>query len=340
MSNLFKTIRIGNVEIKNRLVMPPMCMYSADHQGNSQDFHLIHYSARAIGGIGLIILEATGVEDAGRITQHCLGLWNDKQLEGIKKIAYTTKSQGAAIGIQLAHAGRKCDVGSVDEIYAPSQLAFSEKYRQPKKMDKFDIQRVVEAFGEAAGRAKIAGFDIVEVHAAHGYLLSSFLSPLANKREDEYGGSYENRARILGEVVSSIKSNFNGLIIVRISAKDYADFGNRPEDLAKMINIVKNKGIDMLDISSGGVSANERRSIYPGYQLQLAETIKKYSNLPVIAGGLLTSPHHMEEIISNNRADMVYVGRELLRNPHFAFLAAKELRYALDLPSQYALSWV
>jgi len=334
MSKLFNNYTIGKLEIKNRLAVPPMCMYSAK-DGHASDFHTIHYGSMAIGGAGLIIVEATGVSPCGRITDNCLGAYEDSHIESLKRIADAIKSGGSVPAIQLNHAGRKC-TADVPEIYAPSAIAFDSSYRVPIEMNQKGIQTTIDAFKSAAKRAGEAGFEMIEIHGAHGYLLSSYLSPLSNKRTDEYGGSHENRARIVGQVIKAVKEVFKGAICLRVSAKDFVDGGNNTSDVGTMINSIKNNGIDIVNVSSGAVApVTSAIPIYPGYQVKLAEEIKSITGLPVMAGGLLTSPLQMEEIIANERADMVYVGRELLRNPHFPLLASNELKAKMPWPVQY-----
>jgi len=301
--------------------------------GHVADFHVTHYGARALGGVGLIIVEATGVADNGRITDNCLGIYDDSHTEGLSLIAAAIKTYGAVAAIQLGHAGRKC-TANVPEIVAPSALAFDSNSRMPREMSLEDIAAIVKDFKEAAKRAFEAGFEMLEIHGAHGYLLSEFLSPICNKRSDEYGGSPENRTRIVGQVVKAVREVFAGPICLRVSADDFLPEGNHPADLAAMINSIKAYGIDIVDVSAGAV-APASFSTYPGYQVKFAETIKTLTNLPVMAGGLLTSAHHMEEIVANDRADMVFVGRELLRNPNFPLLAARELGAAQSWPRQY-----
>jgi len=332
MSKLFESITINDLSIKNRLVMPPMCMYSAK-EGHVSDFHVTHYGARAIGGVGLIIVEATGVASCGRITDDCLGIYEDSHTEGLARIASVIKTYGAAAAIQLGHAGRKCTAG-VPEILAPSAIAYDGKYKVPREMGQADIESVVQEFKSAAGRAAQAGFDMVEIHGAHGYLLSTFLSPLSNKRVDEYGGSHENRARLVGKVVKAVKEVFPGPVCLRVSSEDFLPEGNRPADIAMMINSVKAHGIDIVDVSAASV-APAKFPVYPGYQVKFAEEIRELTSLPVMTGGLLTSPFQMEEIVANGRADMVYVGRELLRNPQFPLWAAKKLGVDQVWPKQY-----
>ena len=334
MNKLFSEITVGSVRLKNRIVMPPMCMYQSDDSGKVKDFHVTHYTTRAIGGVALVITEATAVEPCGRLSDQDLGIWSDDHIEGLKKITDQVKSSGAHIGIQLNHAGRKCGAKSEKNIYAPSPIAFSEEYLVPVEMREEDIQRVVTLFQDAAKRAKKAGFEMVEIHGAHGYLLSQFMSPLANKRTDRYGGSYENRVRIAGEVIDAVKSVYDGVIGFRVSAEDYTIGGNHPSDLVQMINLVKDKGVDIINVSSGGV-AEASIPLYPGYQVKFAEEIKKGCRLPVIAGGLLTNELMLEEILCNDRADMVFLGRELLRNPYFALKAAHTLKADIAWNTSY-----
>lgn len=335
MTKLFSKFELKGMELKNRIVMPPMCMYTAE-DGMANDWHFVHYTTRAVGGVGLIIFEATGVESRGRITDRDLGLWKDEQVEGLRKIVTACQSQGARVGIQLGHAGRKSEVMSEPSI-APSPIAFSEKYRVPVEMTKNEIKAVEIAFREAARRADQAGFDTIEIHAAHGYLISEFLSPLTNKRTDEYGGSEENRGRFLKEILQEIKTVWpeEKPIIVRVSAEDYAEGGNHDDTMANILNALKKEGIDLVNVSSGAV-VNITMKVYPGYQTKFAETIKNSTQLSVITGGLITSPLMAEEILQNDRADFIFLGRELLRNPYWPLQAAKELKEELEWPVQYS----
>ena len=336
MTKLFSNIKIKDLELKNRIVMAPMCMVAADEEGYAKDWHEIHYASRAIGGTGLIILEATAVESRGRIKEGDLGIWDDSHIEGLARIVQSSKALGAKVGIQLAHAGRKCEVKS-EKIIAPSPIAFNDTYPTPEEMTIDDIKFVINAFKEGARRANEAGFDTIEIHGAHGYLINEFLSPLTNKRKDEYGGSIENRVRFLREITQEIKTVWpeNRPIILRVSAEEYVEDGNHPEDLVEIINIVKDEGIDIIDISSGGV-VPARIDVYPGYQIPFAETIKKGTNLPIIAGGLVTEPDMAEEILKNNRADFIFLGRELLRNPYWPLQAASKLNYDMEWPYSYS----
>lgn len=335
MSKLFASYILKDLELKNRIIMSPMCMYSAGDDGKVTDWHIIHYASRAVGGVGLIIQEATAVESRGRISSNDLGIWDDSQIDGLKKIVDTVKSSGAKIGIQLGHAGRKCEAES-EKIIAPSSIAFSEEYRVPDEMTKEDIKTVVEAFKAAAQRAKQAGYDILEIHGAHGYLINQFLSPAANKREDEYGGSPENRARILKEIIRAVREVWpeEKPLMLRVTAEDYVDGGNHPEDLAVLINLVKEYGLDLIDVSSGGV-VSAAPKVFQGYQVKFAEVIKEKTGLPVVAGGLIIDPNMAEEILQNNRADMVFIGRALLRNPYWPLQADYELSNETNWPVQY-----
>lgn len=335
MSKLFSSLKIKDMEIRNRIVMPPMCMYSSDNSGKANSWHFVHYTTRAIGGVGLIIIEATAVEPRGRLSDNDLGLWDDSHIEGLANIVKEVKKYGAKIGIQINHAGRKC-AANEEVIIAPSAIAFDETYKTPVEMTKDDIKSTVNLFKNAAYRAYKAGFDMIEIHGAHGYLINQFLSPLTNKRTDEYGGSKENRARFLKEVIRAVREVWpeEKPLGVRVSAEDYVEEGNHDTDLADIINMVKSEGIDLVNVSSGAVVPVNMK-VYPGYQVKFAETIKKMTGLPVIAGGLITEAVMAEEILQNERADMVYMGRELLRNPYFPLHAAKEVRDDFAWPKQY-----
>ncbi len=335
MTKLFSEFRIKSLSLKNRIVMAPMCMFCADQAGNPNDWHFTHYTTRAVGGTGLIILEATGVESRGRITDRDLGLWKDEQIEGLKRIVDACHSHGAKVGIQLAHAGRKSEVAS-EPCIAPSPIAFSDRYRVPVEMSIKDISEVQAAFREAARRAELAGFDVIEIHGAHGYLINEFLSPLTNHRTDEYGCSAENRSRFLKEILREVRRVWpeNKPVIVRVSAEEYSEEGNHDYTVAGMLKELKEEGIDIVNVSSGGV-INVSPNAYPGYQVKFAETVRKETQLPVIAGGLITSSLMAEEILQNGRAELIFLGRELLRNPYFPMQAARELKEELTWPEQY-----
>jgi len=310
-------------------------MYSSDDSGCVKPWHYIHYATRAIGQVGLIIIEATAVEKRGRISGNDLGLWDDSLVEGLASIVDEVKKHGARIGIQLNHAGRKCNAPN-ENIIAPSPIPFDESYKVPREMTAEDIKKVVEAFALAAQRAKMAGVDLIELHGAHGYLINEFLSPLTNKRSDEYGGCVENRVRFLREIIAAVRQVWpqEKPLMLRVSAEEYAPGGNHAEDVAQIINLVKDEGIDIINVSSGAV-VPAKITVYPGYQVTYAETIKRLTGLPVVAGGLITEPYMAEEILQNQRADMVYIGRELLRNPYWALQAARKLNIDIAWPYQY-----
>lgn len=338
MSKLFRSYTVKNLELKNRIVMAPMCQYSADEEGFANSWHTVHYATRAIGGVGLIILEATAVEPRGRISANDLGIWKDEHVDGLKALVAECKKHGAKMGIQLAHAGRKCGIDS-ENIVAPSPIAFSDEYQRPTELTKDEIQNIVQSFKSGAQRSLEAGFDIIEIHGAHGYLINEFLSPLSNQRTDEYGGSLENRVRFLKEILEEVRTVWPRELplILRVSAEDYISEGNHPEDLAAMINLLKDYEIDIVNVSSGAVVTAPIKA-YPGYQIPFSEVIKKETNLPTIGGGLITSPLMAEEILRNNRADFIFLGRELLRNPYWPLHAAKEVRDDISWPVQYERS--
>ena len=334
MSLLLSEYQLKDMKIRNRIVMPPMCMYSAQ-EGMVNDWHLIHYATRAVGGVGLILIEATGVESRGRITDHDLGLWKDEQVEGMARLVRICKEQGAKVGVQLAHAGRKSEV-TLEHPVAPSPIAFNDKYRTPAELKKEELPGIITAFRDAARRADQAGFDTIEIHGAHGYLINEFLSPLTNKRTDEYGGSPENRSRLLKEILRQVRSVWpeRKPLIVRVSAEDYVEEGNHVEVIAGILKELRGEGIDLVNVSSGGV-VNVGMKTYPGYQVEFAETIRKETKIPVMAGGLITSAKKAEKILKNEQADLIYIGRELLRNPYFPLQAAKELGADYEWPVQY-----
>lgn len=337
MSLLFKELNIKGLSLKNRVVMAPMCTNSAV-DGYSNDWHYVHYGTRAVGGVGLIILEATAVERRGLICPDDLGIWDDSHIEGLKSVTEFCKDNGAKIGIQLSHAGRKCELEN-EEIIAPSSLAYNEEYMLPKKMTLEDINEVINSFKEGARRALKAGFDTIELHGAHGYLIGQFLSPLTNKRDDEYGGSPENRIRFLKEILREVKMVWpeDKPIVLRVSAEEYDENGNDPIATSELINLVKEFGIDIVNVSSGGV-VPAKITTYPGYQIDYSQIVKNKTKLPTMGGGLITSPLMAEEILRNNRADLIYLGRELLRNPYWTLQAAKILEDDITWPIQYERS--
>nr|WP_263325815.1 NADPH dehydrogenase NamA [Neobacillus sp. Marseille-Q6967] len=335
---LFSPFTIKDVTFKNRIVMAPMCMYSSHNKdGHIQNWHRTHYTTRAVGQVGLIIVEATAVTPQGRISPQDLGIWSDDHIDGFKEIVSLMKEHGAKTGIQLAHAGRKAVLEG--EILAPSAISFNEKMKTPKEMTKADIAETVEAFKKGAERAAKAGFDVIEIHGAHGYLINEFLSPLSNKRTDEYGGPADHRYRFLSEVIDAVKSVWEGPLFVRVSAHDYNEDGLTPEDYITFSQWMKDQGVDLIDVSSGGV-APAQINVYPGYQVKYSETIKNGTEIPTGAVGLITTGKQAEEILQNDRADLVFLARELLRDPYWPRTAAKELGVQIEAPKQYERGWI
>lgn len=330
----FSNYELKNLILKNRIVLPPMCMYSSDNYGLVKDFHKIHYSARALGGVGLIILEATAVESRGRISSQDLGIWSDDHIDGLSSIVELVKPYGSKIGIQLAHAGRKCGADN-EIIVAPSPIPFSDEFKNPMELSHNDIKDVIHAFTEGARRSNEAGFDTIEIHAAHGYLIHQFLSPLSNRRTDEYGGSLQNRTRFLKEILNSIKLVWpdEKPILLRVSADDYMDGGINIEEMVNIINEVKNL-IDMVHVSSGGLVLAPI-NLFPGYQINFSDIIRNRCNKPTIAVGLIKDYDQVEEILSNNRADLVALGRELLREPFWVLNTASKNDIKIKYPRQY-----
>lgn len=317
--------------------MSPMCMYSVvDQSGRVQDWHKIHYPSRAVGGVGLILVEATAVTAQGRITPQDLGIWSDEHVEGLRELTRLVHGQGAHIGIQLAHAGRKAVLDG--PIIAPSAIPFDDKSKTPEAMTLQQIRETVTAFTAAAGRAKDAGFDVLEIHAAHGYLINEFLSPLTNHREDEYGGDRDRRYRFLREVIEGIQSVWDGPLLVRISAHEYHPEGNTPDDLVYYAKQMKAQGIDLIDVSSGAVVGGSPK-VYPGYQVPFSEEIRSGAGIATGAVGLITEPEQAEEILQSGRADLVLLGRELLRDPYWPRAAAKRLGAELAAPKPYQRGW-
>ncbi|HJF30990.1 MAG TPA: NADPH dehydrogenase NamA [Sporosarcina psychrophila] len=338
MAKLFEPFTIRDVEFKNRIVMSPMCMYSSHNEdGMIEDWHKTHYATRAVGQVGLIIVEATAVQPAGRISPQDLGIWSDDHVEGLTEVVRLMQQHGAKAGIQLAHAGRKATVEG--DIFAPSALAFNDKYKSPVEMTKDDIKTTVQAFKDGAIRAKKAGFDVIELHGAHGYLINEFLSPLSNKRTDEYGGSAENRYRLLRETIDEVRTVWEGPLFVRISANDYTDGGMTPEAYVEMAKWMKEQGIDLIDVSSGAV-VPAAIDAFPGYQVKFSETIKDGADILTGAVGMITTGIQAEEILKNGRADMILLARELLRDPYWAYTAAKELRVEIQSSKQYERGWM
>jgi len=340
MSGLFTPIRLREVEIPNRIVMPPMCQYSASGDGAANDWHLAHYSARAAGGTGLIILEATAVEPGGRITDADLGIWSDGHVPMLGRIAEAVHRSGARAGIQIAHAGRKSTATGQAPV-APSPIAYDGESATPRELTAEEISGIVEAFARGAERANEAGFDLLEIHAAHGYLLSEFLSPVTNRRRDGYGGDIKGRSRMLREALAAARGKWPEAkpVSVRISAVDHVPGGVEIEDSVRLVEsfITGNDcGVDIWHVSSGGIApSSSPPSPHPGFQTPYSQEIKKMTGARTIAVGGITTAELASEIVSNGRADMVALGRELLRNPYWALGAAKELGVDIRWPVQY-----
>lgn len=336
-TKLFSPYTIKNMTLKNRIVMAPMCMYSShEEDGKVQNWHYTHYVSRAVGQVGLIILEATAVTPQGRISPQDLGIWSDDHIEGLSKLTRLMKDYGSKTGIQLAHAGRKAVIDG--DIIAPSAIPFNETMKTPKEMTMEEIKDTIHAFKKGAERAKEAGFDCIEIHGAHGYLINEFLSPLSNKRNDEYGGSPENRYRFLREVIEAVQEVWEGPLFVRVSASDYHDDGLKIEDYVLYSQWMKEQGIDLIDVSSGAL-VPARINTFPGYQVPFSEKIKHGADIPTGAVGLITTGIQAEEILQNDRADLIFIARELLRDPYFPRAAAKELGVTIEPPKQYDRGW-
>ncbi|MBY8913569.1 NADPH dehydrogenase NamA [Bacillus sp. YC2] len=334
---LFTPWTIKDVTIKNRIVMSPMCMYSShEKDGKVQPFHMAHYISRAIGQVGLIIVEASAVNPQGRISDQDLGIWSDEHVEGFANLTEQVKAQGSKIGIQLAHAGRKAELEG--EIYAPSAIPFDEQSNTPVEMSAEQIKETIHEFKQAAARAKEAGFDIIELHAAHGYLIHEFLSPLSNHRTDEYGGSPENRYRFLRETIDAVKEVWDGPLFVRVSASDYTDKGLDIADHIGFAKWMKEQGVDLIDCSSGALVQADI-NVFPGYQVSFADKIREQAEIATAAVGMITTGTMAEEILQNGRADLIFIARELLRDPHFARTAAKQLNTEIPAPVQYDRAW-
>lgn len=337
LSKLFSPIDFKEITLKNRIVMSPMCMYSSmDKDGKVTPFHLTHYISRAVGQAGLIMLEATAVQPEGRISDQDLGIWDEYHVTGLKELNKKIHHYGAKSGIQLAHAGRKAELKP--PIYAPTALPFNESSVEPIAMNLEEIKAAIEAFKNGARRAREADFDIIEIHAAHGYLINQFLSPLTNHRSDEYGGNRDKRYRFLKEIIEAVKLEWNGPIFIRISADEYHNQGNTEEDFIYFAKQMKAQGTDLIDCSTGGV-VPARVKAYPGYQLKHSELVREEAALATGAVGLITTGIQVEEILQNERADLIFIGRALLRNPYWAKEAADELGYQLEAPKQYKRGW-
>lgn len=349
MTRLFSPLKIKSIEFKNRIAVAPMCQYSSE-DGFANDWHLVHLGSRAIGGAALIIQEATAVSPEGRITPDDLGIYKDDHLPKLAQITDFIRSNGAVAGIQLAHAGRKASHTSpwnggkqipVAEdgwqTVSAGNIPFKATEEPPAALDKKGILKVIDDFASGARRALTAGYQVAEIHAAHGYLLHQFLSPLSNNRSDEYGGSFENRVRLLVEVVEAVKEVWQKdyPLFVRISGTDWADGGWDMEQSVKLAVLLKNKGVDLIDCSGGGLVPDAKVPVKPGYQVPFAERIRKEAGILTGAVGLITTAQQAEDILINGQADMILMARQMLRDPYFPLHAAHALQEEIKWPVQY-----
>ncbi len=351
MAGLFSEFKLRDITLSNRIGVSPMCQYSG-RDGLTGEWHTVHYGSRAVGRAGLVLTEAVGVTPDGRISPQDLGIWSDAHVEGLARCVRFMHDQGSVAGIQLAHAGRKASVpvpwkggfvepkeaGGWSPIWAPSAVPFNDESAVPRALDAAQIRDLAAAFAAAARRARAAGFDVVEVHAAHGYLLHEFLSPLSNRRTDEYGGSFENRTRAVREVVAAVRGVWpDGLpVFVRLSATDWADGGWDIEQSVALARQLKPMGVDLVDCSSGGLLPHVRIPTAPGYQVPFAARIRREAEIATAAVGLIREPEQADQIVRQGQADVVLLGREMLRNPYWPQHAARRLGVPVPHPVQYA----
>src|SRR5579871_2308163 len=350
MAHLFDPLKIRDITFANRVFVSPMCEYSSI-DGYATDWHLVHLGSRAVGGAGLVLTEATAVLPEGRISPQDLGIWMDDHIGPLARIVRFIHGQGSVAGMQLAHAGRKAStyrpwdgqgaipesVGGWQKVVAPSAIQFADSYPMPQALSRDGIREVVNAFAAAAKRAWAAGFRIIEIHAAHGYLLHEFLSPLSNQRSDEYGGSFENRTRALHETIVAVRRVWpeRAPLFVRISATDWVDGGWDVQQSVELARQLKGLGVDLIDCSSGGNSARAKIPVGPAYQTPFAEQIRREANILTGAVGMITSPAQAEQIITAGQADAVLLAREFLRDPYFPVHAAQQLGQTTSWPVQY-----
>lgn len=347
---IFSPLTIRGVTLRSRIGVSPMCQYSSV-DGHATPWHLVHLGSRAVGGAALVFTEATAVEASGRISPGDLGIYSDTHCEMLEAITDFVRGQGAVAGIQLAHAGRKAsttrpwdghraarrDEGGWDEVDAPSAIPFSDTYPAPRQLDHAGIARIVEAFRAAAERALVAGFEVAELHAAHGYLLHEFLSPLSNHRTDSYGGSFDNRIRIVCETVAAVRTVWPDTLplMLRVSATDWIDGGWTIDDTVELARRVGELGVDIVDCSSGGNTPTAEIPVRPGYQTPCAERVRREAGVMSAAVGLITDAAQANEIVATGQADIVLLARQLLRDPYWPLHAAKELGVEVDWPVQY-----
>jgi 2,4-dienoyl-CoA reductase-like NADH-dependent reductase (Old Yellow Enzyme family) len=349
MPHLFEPLTLRGITLANRIVVSPMCQYSA-FDGVANDWHFVHLASRAVGGAGLVFTEASAVTPDGRISPEDLGIWHDVHGAALERTVRFIKTQGSAAGMQLAHAGRKgsthrpwSGTGAVPleqggwEPIGPTNQPFAPNYPVPRAMTKADIDEVVAAFAQAAGRALRTGFDIVEVHAAHGYLIHEFLSPLSNTRTDEYGGSFANRIRFALEVVDAVRAVWpeDRPLFVRISASDWVEGGWTIEQSVELARLLRGHGVDLIDCSSGGNAAQAQIPVGPGYQVPFAEAVRRDAGIPTGAVGLITTSSQADQIVRSGQADVVLMAREMLRDPYWPLRAARELGHLVPWPAQY-----
>jgi 2,4-dienoyl-CoA reductase-like NADH-dependent reductase (Old Yellow Enzyme family) len=350
MTHLFDPLSIRDLAFANRVFVSPMCEYSSK-DGFATDWHLVHLGSRAVGAAALVLTEATAVLPEARISPDDLGIWSDDHVEPLARIVRFVHEQGSVAGMQLAHAGRKASThrpwaghGTVPEsaggwkkVVAPSALAFAEHYPMPQALTGDGIREIVAAFAAAARRACAAGFRVIEIHAAHGYLIHEFLSPLSNRRQDAYGGCFENRIRFLREIVAAVRSSWpeRAAVFVRISATDWIDGGWDVAQAVELARGLRELGVDLIDCSSGGIVPNATIPAGPGYQAPFAERIRREAGVMTAAVGMITSPVQAEQIIGTRQADAVMIARELLRDPYWPLRAARELGQSISWPVQY-----
>ncbi|MDE3136113.1 MAG: NADH:flavin oxidoreductase/NADH oxidase [Acidobacteriota bacterium] len=350
MAHLFEPLKLRGVQFANRIAVSPMCQYSCS-DGMANDWHFVHLATRAVGGAALVFTEATAVTPEGRISPRDLGLWSDRHAEPLERIVRFIHEQGSLAGIQLAHAGRKASThvpwegrgmisqsqGGWERVVAPSAIPFSEDYPQPQSLSISEIQDVVRAFAAAAGRAAEAGFDVVEIHAAHGYLLHEFLSPHANHREDAYGGAFENRTRLAREVVEAVRRVWPEThpLLIRISSTDWVPCGWDVEQSVELARQARLLGVDLVDCSSAGIVPGEKIPVVPGYQTAFAERIRREAGIATGAVGMITDPVQADHVVRSGQADLVLLAREMLRDPYWPLRAARELGQTASWPVQY-----
>jgi len=350
MAHLFEPLRLRGVELPHRILVSPMCQYSCV-DGLANDWHLVHLGSRAVGRAAAVLTEANAVSPEGRISPDDLGIWSDAHIEPLRRVFSFVEQQGSLPGTQLAHAGRKASTsapfkggkpisaqeGGWSPILGPSSLPFADGYQAPHEMGREEIAAVVQAFAAAASRAEAAGAKIIELHGAHGYLLHSFLSPLSNQRTDEYGGSFENRIRIVVETVDAVRRIWpeKYLLFLRISASDWTPGGWTPEDSIALAQKLKAHGVDLFDCSSGGNVASARIPVGPGYQVMFAQRVRQEAGVPTGAVGMITEPAQADQIIRSGQADVVFLARQFLRDPYWPLTAARALGQEIKWPPQY-----